>query len=643
MRQGTIPVRRGQLITTYGPGSISIGPEGIPLLVAGLDEWFTPWPGGSTVDISKLAFSDARLEMRLGVSSFRLPPDYKAGRADSDKSNYKLAVPSYLFPRWYACGQCFRLKCFQPNDVESRVSVRGGNPKMLCSEKSEVSEHDCSKRPGRFRPVPFLAVCDRGHIQDFPFRQWVHRSAHPTCTRTMHLFGLGGAVEQTEVRCSCGARRKLTGVLDDPISDVATSTLSATLTRAEGAAAGSNAPYLCRGLKAWVGNVQEPCDRQLVGVLTSGTNVYYSDVRSSIVLPSGIEDNNSGVSQTVLDKLKPAEQIYKNIPREASEETIDSFSNVLAGITGLTSAEIRAALKYLLGVRPPELSEDTDYDERTFRQDEYRLLCSDKPVETEQLIIEPMSLNPWLSKSFKRISMVRRLRETRALVGFSRLRGASPLTLKQKKNLLWRGGESVDPAQRWLPGYFVHGEGIFFEFDPDVLARVELTHIVKDRLERSMPYRVLDKSAAFIAIHTFAHLLIRKLSFECGYGAASLRERLYVQTDSAEGMHGVMIYTAQSDSEGSMGGLVRMATSETLERIVRGALDEATWCSSDPVCREIGRDPGQGLHQLNGAAGHACCHLPETSCECFNLLLDRSLVVGDSRGVGGIFQGAGVL
>ena len=81
-----------------------------------------------------------------------------------------------------------------------------------------------------------------------------------------------------------------------------------------------------------------------------------------------------------------------------------------------------------------------------------------------------------------------------------------------------------------------------------------------------------------------------------------------------------------------MGGLVRMGSPDTLERIVRTALEEARWCSSDPVCREIGREAGQGPGNLNGAACHACCHLPETSCECYNLLLDRNLILGDERG-----------
>ena len=92
---------------------------------------------------------------------------------------------------------------------------------------------------------------------------------------------------------------------------------------------------------------------------------------------------------------------------------------------------------------------------------------------------------------------------------------------------------------------------------------------------------------AFVLLHTFAHVLINQLAFECGYGSASLRERLYCADGHPnERMCGVLIYTASGDSEGSMGGLVRQATQGSFESIVARAIQKAAWCSSDPVCIE---------------------------------------------------------
>ena len=92
-------------------------------------------------------------------------------------------------------------------------------------------------------------------------------------------------------------------------------------------------------------------------------------------------------------------------------------------------------------------------------------------------------------------------------------------------------------------------------------------------------------------------------------------------------MAGILIYTASGDSEGTMGGLVRMGRPGFLEPIVRAALDDAMWCSVDPVCIEVG-EYGQGPDNCNLAACHGCALLPETACEEFNRFLDRAVLVG---------------
>lgn len=62
-----------------------------------------------------------------------------------------------------------------------------------------------------------------------------------------------------------------------------------------------------------------------------------------------------------------------------------------------------------------------------------------------------------------------------------------------------------------------------------------------------------------------------------------------------------------------------------LEAILRGVLEQARLCSADPLCSDRSRNrrtlPG------NGAACHACSLVSETSCELFNRLLDRTLLV----------------
>ena len=117
---------------------------------------------------------------------------------------------------------------------------------------------------------------------------------------------------------------------------------------------------------------------------------------------------------------------------------------------------------------------------------------------------------------------------------------------------------------------------------------------------------------------------MREIALECGYGSASIRERLYARREP-EPMAGILLYTAAPDSEGTLGGLVGLGEAETLNRLLRQALAHGTVCASDPMCSE--HLPSADEPVLHGAACHACVFAPETSCERANRYLDRTLVV----------------
>lgn len=133
-------------------------------------------------------------------------------------------------------------------------------------------------------------------------------------------------------------------------------------------------------------------------------------------------------------------------------------------------------------------------------------------------------------------------------------------------------------------------------------------------------------SAKFLLLHTLSHLLMKQLSFECGYSIASIKERIYC-SEASEGknMSGILIYTASGDSEGTMGGLVRQGRPDTFPTIFKRAIESAMTCSNDPVCS---LSMGQGRDSLNLSACYACTLVPETSCEEFNVFLDRGVIVG---------------
>jgi hypothetical protein len=125
-------------------------------------------------------------------------------------------------------------------------------------------------------------------------------------------------------------------------------------------------------------------------------------------------------------------------------------------------------------------------------------------------------------------------------------------------------------------------------------------------------------------LHTIAHLLIRELALECGYNAASIRERIYADTEGELPQAGILVYTAAADSDGTLGGLVDLGKPENLGRLLAQSLSRAGICSSDPLCAEHEPDKDRSLH---AASCHACSFVSETSCERGNRYIDRALVV----------------
>jgi hypothetical protein len=117
---------------------------------------------------------------------------------------------------------------------------------------------------------------------------------------------------------------------------------------------------------------------------------------------------------------------------------------------------------------------------------------------------------------------------------------------------------------------------------------------------------------------------MRQLTLDCGYSSTALRERLYVETGNSP-MAGLLVYTATTDDDGTLGGLQREGDPVRIERTIRAAIGAQAWCSSDPLCIESMLTGEDGLSL---AACHSCVLSPETSCEEFNRFLDRAMLVG---------------
>jgi len=614
------PVRRSQLITTFGVGAMMVVRDGTSLIAAGLDHWFERDNGNeSGIDVQEYCIQEWRLARSLGVNHFRLPPDFRPFQRGYWVPNVGLTIPFLRFPQWYYCTVCGRM-------YEYPLTYREKYP--MCRECK-------SKR--RLVQVPFVAVCDHGHIRDFPWREWVHQTANPKCAEPLYLRVTGGATLGSQVvECrACGLKRSL-NLITVAYPEEQTTHLSRELDP-DGEA------FNCDGRRPWLGRgVREDCGRPLWGVLRSAANVHYSHVRSAIYLPRPDKE----VPEELLSLLEaPPLSTMLNYYASSGETVSPDMlrtTRCRRSLERYTDRQICKAVQLILSGQarvplvPPAKTDDV---ETSFRREEYNVLRQRR--SEQELVIESPDMSqygPAVREFFSRVTLIKKLRETRALIGFTRVYPESEQSPRQLREMLWL--DPPDSRTSWLPACVVHGEGLFLEFNEKALAawQKDAGDVLKNRIAQlASRYQQMQNARhlrdriigpRFLLAHTFAHVLINYLTFDCGYSTAALRERLYVSEDSESPMCGLLIYTAAGDAEGTLGGLVRMGEPGRLERAVAGAIAGARWCSADPVCMEMGAKAGQGPDSCNLAACHNCALLPETACEEFNRFLDRGVLVG---------------
>jgi hypothetical protein len=293
----------------------------------------------------------------------------------------------------------------------------------------------------------------------------------------------------------------------------------------------------------------------------------------------------------------------------------------------------------------PDVPDEAESEEE-YRGAEYSAFLGNRPPHEDRVDFDNVaqSIENYSAKFqnyFEHVILLPKLRETRALTGFSRVE--PPEVASNLADL------SLHPRP-WFPAMEVRGEGIFLVLDmervedwerqfPDHLDRATRLQTRLGQYRTNSTGSVVPVPARLILLHTFAHLLIRQLVFDCGYDSSALRERIYVNREGSQEMLGLLIYTSSGDAEGTLGGLVRQGQPGRLEPTVEAAISNARLCSTDPLCSE---SEGQGIYGLNLAACHACTLLPETSCEFGNTLLDRVTVIGSPGNLGsGFFNGLG--
>jgi hypothetical protein len=696
------PVRRSQAISPFGIGALVDFPGPVSLIHAGLDAWRYDETSGAHHEFR--ISDERRLARRLGVDYFVEPPDFRLPRQGHTgiMPNEGLKLPFLRFPLWHSCPRCGRMWEAKLNDASPPI-CKG----PIGTGKGSGEAHS----PRKTVQVRFVAACAEGHLQDFPWVEWLFKSTDSgwqpnNSSKWLRIRSTGSAsLTGIEVRAE-----QLTS--NNQVEVVRRGTLGNAFMSDETDEAGgafSKVGIRCAGYNPVLGIVRNSgrqgifCGQQLKPILRGASNLYFPIVESSIYIPDVVDSSLDPKILDLLDDFK-FQLLLKQIAFNSDDGlvTLKGVRNALKLYAPENDSDpvlvANAANKYLLvtflfseskvktylaqkikATEPQELTLDllqqairmfhsewdiqpellldpvkkvideelssTDFlkTERVdsvfstndYRRQEYEVFCRDQHdgFPRLNLLIKSKPISGYdaiVVDAFERISLLHRLRETRAFVGFSRLYPRDDLTPIERWSLI------SQEQRRWLPATVVHGEGIFFKFKETQISswlesfgvyhegRLSSVNQSLNQLREQRHMSEVIVTPKKLLIHTFSHLLINELVYECGYGSASLRERIYC-SEGVNQMSGVLIYTAAGDTEGSMGGLVEMGKPNKLEKVILQAIERASWCSSDPLCIE---SRGQGPGSCNLAACHSCALIPETSCEEQNRLLDRGVVVG---------------
>ena len=616
----THSVRASQAILQYGVGAMVDFPDQT-LMTAAPEFW-----SESVEEIH-----DERLEKALHVDYFGMP-------GSKDDGKFQNGIAYARFPEWYFCPKCRK---FQP--LKDWIKEYNESPKFRRASESDpymVKKVRCTKCFQDLVVARIVVACGHGLIDDFPWTKWVHAKnnmgSKPICSKPTLRFTTSASstegLEGLSISCTvCGARATLKGAFDkDALKNLDKKT-------------GFVYGFQCTGRHPWK-NTQEPCGEYPHVLQRGSSSVYFPILVSSLVIPpyssmltSKIE--SSAAFSDLRKAIRIAIKTLINLGITNQESRDIAIKKQLSEYTAIIAKEIGKSeeqVRTILERRWSDNAEERVATSVKYRAEEYVALNGKVSIDDPngEFVREEIDISEYGIPFVKGISLIHKIREVEALVAFSRL---EPVDIDTEA----KGGKIKkipikDFERNWYPGYDVRGEGIFIEFDSGAIDawRVE-NAFVEDRVEQinenyKKSYYGSKKereiTAKFLLLHTLSHLLMKQLSFECGYNIASIKERIYC-SEKKDGicMSGILIYTASGDSEGTMGGLVRQGRPDIFPIIFRKAILSALTCSNDPVCS---LSMGQGRDSLNLSACYSCTLVPETSCEEFNVFLDRGMVVG---------------
>lgn len=537
------------------------------------------------------------------------------------------------FPEWFYCNNCNRFdridhwKSNWENNVNSEHKENFYPPKCYCCY---VKNREKKRKFYDLEQVRFVLTSPNGEIADIPWDKW----AMFLNKKKDNKKEVNETVSEEDIITLANIQ-----IPDDAIFEYKTSDKLDDLKGIWIIAKRKNGEQLnfttLSGLfnlrikiQELIPNTKET-DILFKPVIRSSNSVYYPNILSSIFIPANDELNEYSINliREEHEDGSNAQTISKNLKRYKNIEIDPTI--------------IQKLINNNFSERELEIAKT----ENQYRFDEYKFITEkDSERVEDKLIFNKIDNSFFQNDLIKSIFKMDKIKITSVQTSFTRQEPLpSSLILEDedaekttKESIVKKFTSTFGKTTKYLPAIESFGEGIFFEFNNEILNNwIENNPKIKERIEilignqnhfESNFNDDFELNPKYVLIHTFSHLIIKELEYLCGYPSTSIQERLYID-DELE-MNGVLIYTI-AGSEGSYGGITSICDDNKIGKLIESAMIRAIDCATDPICYHT---HGQGVANLNLSACFSCTLLPETSCEKFNCYLDRRILVDKDYG-----------
>lgn len=568
----------------------------------------------------KIYFKDLEKLIKVPINEFQ-----------KGKPKDKLAlISAKYFPEWFYCHNCHRFdklenwKKHWNNNVDKDDKENFYPPKCY---HCYVRNRKGKKKFFELEQVRFILISSNGEVADIPWDKWAWYKIQNK------LKGKEKIDEEDEITLANinleGKELSFEYRTSDKLDDLKGIVIKVKENGKEIGYATLSGLFNLQVKSQDIFPDRKNTEAEFKVVIRSSNSVYYPNILHSIFIPFSnvLPKKYIGEIKKFSDKGKDAREIVE-------------FLNI-SHDTEIDEKIVQKLIDNNFSLEEFEQSKS----ENEYRYDEYKFITEKDNEDIEgKLIFSKVNKDYYQDILIKSVYKMSKIKITSVQTSYTRqepisiesyLDDSEEETKKKvpiiKKFTSWKGKNT-----KYLPAVESYGEGVFFEFNDDVLNEwISNNPKIEERIEEiERNHRNLETNLnkdliitpKYVLIHTFSHLIIKELEYLCGYPSTSIQERIYI--DNELKMNGVLIYTV-AGTEGSYGGITSICDNEQIGKLIVSAMMRATDCATDPICYH---SDGQGVGKLNLSACFSCTLLPETSCEMFNSYLDRRILIDKEYG-----------